>query len=271
MCTRNSYNPGYNAVTSCTPCEAGLVTLAAASKSESSCLAPPGVGYDPDALASLRASTCPPNTYKSGYNRKGCTSCGEGFLSAAGADSKQKCYVPSAHGTVQSASGIFVAKCLNGTYGYPVDTFGLSTLPCRPCPAGMSTMDAKDGNTSIANTQPTDCYTLPGFGYDKKAQAAKQCDAGSYAAGWTREPCMLCSDGYSTAAAGATAQQECVVAPGWYWDTRAGQVTPCGEGDYCLGGTLDAAPVACPNGTTTRKEGAGAVADCDGEWGFCSW
>ena len=265
MCPRNSYNPGYNAVTSCTPCETGLVTLAAASKSENSCLAPPGVGYDPDA-SGVKALACPPNTYKSGFNRKGCVSCGDGFLSAAGAESKQKCYVPVGHGTVQTAAaGVVVMKCLNGTFGYPVDTYGLLTLPCRPCPAGMSTFDAKDGNSSIANVEPADCYTLPGYGYDKKAQAAKQCDAGSYAAGWTREPCMLCSDGYTTAAAGATDKGQCVVAAGWYWDGRVGQVAPCDEGDYCIGGTLDAAAVACPNGTTTRKEGAAAVADCDGK------
>jgi hypothetical protein len=263
-CARNTYNVGYNTATSCTACDTNMVTLATASKSEASCLAPPGYGFDP--AASPKTAQCEANTYKSGFNRKACTTCGTGFLSAAGADSKQKCYVPTGHGTVKTSdTETAVLKCLNGTFGYAVDTFGVFNLPCRPCQAGMSTMDAKDGNTSVVNVAPEDCWTLPGYGYDRKAQAAKVCAAGSYAAGWSKDPCMLCADGYTTMAEGAVSADACVIAPGWYWDTRSSQAVPCDEGSYCLGGSLTANATQCPEGTTTSKEGAASLAECDGK------
>jgi hypothetical protein len=244
-----------------------MVTLATTSKSEASCLAPPGWGFDP--AATPKTSQCLANTYKSGFNRKACTSCGVGFLSAVGADSKQKCYVPTGHGTIRTSdTDTQVTKCLNGTFGYAVDTYGVFNLPCRPCQAGMSTMDAKDGvdPTNVTNVEPADCYTLPGYGYDRKAQAAKQCLAGSFAAGWSKDPCMLCPDGYTTPSDGATTADQCVIAPGWYWDVRASQAVPCDEGYFCPGLTLNASAVACPEGTTTSKEGSEAITSCDGKW-----
>ena len=152
-CPRNSYNMGYNEVTSCTPCEVQLVTLAAGAKSEGSCLAPPGVGYNAGSTASPKAAMCPINTYKSGFNRHSCSSCGPGFLSLEGSDSKQRCFVPIGHGTIKtaaadgvtSASGTEVLKCVNGTFGHPVDSHGIFELPCRPCQDGMTTWDAKPG------------------------------------------------------------------------------------------------------------------------------
>jgi len=261
-CARNSYNVGFNTAASCTDCDTNMVTLATSSKSEASCLAPPGFGFNP--TATPKTAQCDANTYKSGFNRKDCTTCGTGFLSAAGADSKQKCYVPTGHGTVKTSdTETSVQKCLNGTFGYAVDTYGVFNLPCRPCQAGMSTWDFKDGNTSVVNVAPEDCWTLPGYGYDRKAQASKICAAGSYAAGWSKDPCMLCADGYTTLAEGATSDAACVIAPGWYWDTRSTQVVPCDEGFYCLGGSLNSTATACPEGTTTSKEGAAALAECD--------
>lgn len=265
-CPRNFYNVGFNTAPSCTACDTNMVTLSTASKSEASCLAPPGMGFDP--AATPKTASCAANTYKAGFNRKNCTSCGTGFLSAAGADSKQKCYVATGHGTVKTSdTETSVVKCMNGTFGFAVDTYGVFNLPCRPCAAGMSTMDAKSGvdASTITNTQPADCYTLPGYGYDRKAQAAKICEAGSYAAGWSKDPCMLCDDGYTTLAEGAVDNSSCVVAPGWYWDAAVSQVVPCDEGFYCLGGSLTAAATACPAGTTTSKEGASSLAGCDGE------
>jgi hypothetical protein len=253
-----------------------MVTLATASKSEASCLAPPGYGFDP--ATTPKTAQCEANTYKSGFNRKACITCGTGFLSAVGADSKQKCYVPTGHGTVKTSdTETAVQKCLNGTFGYAVDTFGVFNLPCRPCQAGMSTMDVKlNDTTAVVNIAPEDCWTLPGYGYDRKAQASKICAAGSYAAGWSKDPCMLCADGYTTLAEGAVSGDACVIAPGWYWDTRSSQAETCDEGYYCLGGSLNATATQCPEGTTTSKEGAAALAECDGEFrmterqcGFC--
>ena len=266
-CPRNTYNPGFNNATQCTPCDTNMVTLSTTSKSEASCLAPPGFGFDPEATPD-KTSLCAANTYKSGFNRKGCSTCGVGFKSAVGSDSKQKCYVQTGHGTIRTSdTETQVTKCTNGTFGYAVDTYGVFTLPCRPCQAGMTTMDANDGvdPTTITNVEPADCFTLPGYGYDRRAQAAKLCDAGSYAAGWSKDPCMLCPDGYTTADAGAISNDSCVIAPGWYWDERASQAVPCDEGFYCLGLTLNSSATPCPTGTTTTKEGSETIGSCDGK------
>jgi hypothetical protein len=269
-CPRSSYNIGYNNATSCTLCEDRLVTLTTGSKSEASCLAPPGVGYDPAAIGA-KAVTCPANSYKSGYNRQRCLSCGTGFLSPEGADSKQRCFVPIGHGTtrtaVDAAAGTTsVQKCLNGTFGHPVDTHGMFELPCRPCQDGMTTWDVKPGveATTVTNVDTDSCFTLPGYGYQKKEQAAKQCEVGWYAAGWSKEPCLPCPDCYTTAGPGATSADQCVIAPGCYWDPRASLALPCDEGYYCLGGSQDANATVCPTGTTTRMERADSLAKCDG-------
>lgn len=76
---------------------------------------------------------------------------------------------------------------------------------------------------------------------------------------------MLCADGYTTMAEGAVSADACVIAPGWYWDTRSSQAVPCDEGSYCLGGSLTANATQCPEGTTTSKEGAASLAECDGK------
>jgi len=132
----------------------------------------------------------------------------------------------------------------------------------------MTTWDAKPGLTAAAvadviNNNTDSCFTFPGYGYDKKAQAAKKCENGTYAAGWSKEPCMVCGDGYTTPAEGSTSENDCTIAPGWYMDTRANQVVPCDEGYYCLGMSLTADRTQCPAGTTTRRQGAESVQDCD--------
>jgi hypothetical protein len=209
------------------------------------------------------------NSYKAGFNRKDCTSCGTGFLSAEGSDSKQKCYVPLGHGTIKiSDTATEVIKCEGGVFGYPNDTYGIFNLPCRPCQAGMTTWDAKENadKSAVINNNTDSCFTLPGYGYDKKAQAAKLCENGTYAAGWSKEPCMVCMDGYTTPAEGADSEGDCTIAPGWYWDSVAKQVVPCDEGFYCPGMDLNADRTDCPVGTTTRKQGAASVNECDGEY-----
>ena len=247
-----------------------LVTLNTASKSEASCLAPPGTGYSL-ARAPNSAYTCGANTFKSGFNRKDCQSCGQGFLSALGADSKQKCYVSAGYGTVKiSDTEAAVIKCENGVFGYSNDTFGIFNLPCRPCQAGMTTWDQNPNvdaatQAAVLNTDTDSCWARPGVGYDKKAQAAKTCEKGTYNAGWNKDPCMVCKDGYTTVSEGSTSESDCVVAPGWYWDTAVTQVVLCDVGYYCEGLTARADRVQCPVGTTTREQGADSINDCDGE------
>jgi hypothetical protein len=188
-CDRGTYNAGYNQVIACTECEEGMVTLSVGSTTEGSCLAPPGYGYEPDA-ETAKVQICPENSYKSGFNRQGCRSCGVGFLSEAGSDSKQKCYVPRAHGTVKvTDTETAVVKCIDGQYGFPEDMYSVFDLPCRACPAGMKTWDVMPGLNgeeidAVENLEPSDCWTLPGYGYDPRAQAAMLCPKGSYNAGW---------------------------------------------------------------------------------------
>ena len=76
---------------------------------------------------------------------------------------------------------------------------------------------------------------------------------------------MVRGDGYTTPAEGSTSENDCTIAPGWYMDTVANQVVPCDEGYYCLGMSLTADRTQCPAGTTTRRQGAESVKDCDGE------
>ena len=281
-CPWNSYNIGFNEATSCTACGDKLVTLTAGAKLESSCLAPPGVGYNARNTLGPKAAMCPVNTYKSGFNRQSCSSCGPGFLSPEGSDSQQRCFVPIGHGTVKtdvaaadvaaaaSSGGTAVLKCLNGTFGHAVQTYGIFELPCRPCQDGMTTWDAKPGVNAaldVTNVDADSCVTLPGYGYEKKEQVAKQCEVGWYAAGWSKEPCLQCPDCYTTVGPGGTSADECVIAPGCYWDGTADRGVPCDEGWYCLGGSQDSNPQAeeCPTGTTTRMARADSLDKCDGE------
>jgi hypothetical protein len=267
VCERNTYNAGYNTVTNCTACGTGLVTTTVGSKTENSCLAPPGVGYDLGATP--HTYSCPSNTYKAGYNRKACSSCGIGFLAPAASDSKQKCYVPAGHGTIRvSADASAVIKCGNGSFGFSEDTAGVTSLPCRPCAAGMTTLDNRPGNdlSNVTNTGPIDCYVKPGFGYDPRSQAAKPCPAGTFNPGWTQDPCMSCDDGYTTLHESSISAAACVIDAGWYYDAAAGKAVPCEMGHYCLGGTATAGVTECPAGTTNARAGTTTASECDGEW-----
>ena len=188
-CDRGTFNAGYNHVIACTACDEGMVTLATGSTTESSCVAPPGFGFDPEGEPK-KVEICPENTYKSGFNRQGCRTCGVGFLSEAGSDSKQKCYVPRAHGTIKITDlETAVVKCKDGLYGFLEDMYGAFDLACRACPAGMKTWDMMPGLSgeeidSVENQEPSDCWALPGYGYDSRAQAAVLCHKGTYNAGW---------------------------------------------------------------------------------------
>jgi len=100
--------------------------------------------------------------------------------------------VPIGHGTVKTdvaladvtaadvaaaaaASNTAVQKCLNGTFGHAVQTHGIFELPCRPCPDGMTTWDAKPGVNAadVTNVDADSCFTLPGYGYEKKEEYYK--------------------------------------------------------------------------------------------------
>jgi hypothetical protein len=275
VCPVGTYNVGYNEATQCEPCPENMVTLGAGSKSDASCVAPPGFGYDPE--ASPNTQPCPLGWYKEGYNRKDCDYCGIGWRTESiGATSKSACFVDVGHGTASfgledGTTLTQVLKCSNGLFGYPTKVFGALNLPCRACQTGMSTRDADSSlsdtvRTATVNTGPEDCYTLPGWGYDTQAQSAKLCMAGSYNAGWNKEPCQSCPEGYTTPQEGSTSAIQCVIAPGWHLDPKqSAKPLPCDYGYYCPGMTWTAVAMRCPEGTGNSRLMAKAPADCDGE------
>ena len=271
-CPLNSYNPGGNSLT-CIPCPDGLVTLITGARSVSSCLAPPGWGFN---VNSGTAAPCALHSFKAGFNRKGCQPCGSGFLTqATGSDSRQRCYLPAGHGTVSENGVTRAVKCVKGLFGFASDSFGATSRPCRACQAGMTTMDSHPtlGSNYAATmfTSPSSCVTWPGYGYDKMAQAAKICEAGTYSEGWTLEPCSSCGEGQTTATLGTeveggSSSGQCVIAPGFHHDPQADVPVPCEIGFYCPGLTSTAAAIPCPTGTTTSVAAAKAVSECNGEF-----
>jgi len=68
-------------------------------KGASDCLAPPGWAQ---ATASASITECPVNTYKEGWNRNNCTSCGSNVVTLeTGTVSKDGCLVPPGYGLTQ--------------------------------------------------------------------------------------------------------------------------------------------------------------------------
>ena len=176
LCPRGTYNPGYNNATECTACERNMVTVNPGSTSSSSCLAPPGWGYSTELPAGSRVNACEIGFYKGGFNLKPCSYCGDGLRTkTTGSASKQECMIPPGWGTKAVGDGtdgrtmLILEQCLNGTYGLAVPTFGVQSLPCKPCGDNMRTMDAKpdwSGNlTTFINAGFDSCVTLPGYGW----------------------------------------------------------------------------------------------------------
>jgi hypothetical protein len=117
-------------------------------------------------------------------------------------------------------------------------------------------------------TQTGDCKLAPGYYcvYDAAGVCTvTQCPANSYCPGGgsvdnpANPGINLCPAG-STSPIGSTAQSNCIVPPGKYWD--GSNVVTCQAGNYCLGGPVGNAPqTKCPNDKTSNA-GATSAADC---------
>jgi hypothetical protein len=152
-----------------------MVTINIGSRSVSSCLAPPGYGFDRGASFGSRVSACGIEFFKEGFNLKPCSYCGDGLRTkGTGSVSKQECMIPPGWGTKAVLGGngmimLILEQCLNGTYGMQVPVFGVQALPCKPCGDNMVTLDAKpnwSGNlTTYTNAGFNSCLTLPGYGW----------------------------------------------------------------------------------------------------------
>lgn len=151
-CPAGSYSEGYT-TESCRPCPLNLHTPSTGSTSAVDCSAPPGVGFycpagqlagsGPVSTAMLQENwgscvlTCPPGSYKAGWGRSACVSCGANFSSVPGATSAQQCFVPPGWGSAPArgtGSGLVARRCLHGTHGASQPQYGNSRrFPCQVC------------------------------------------------------------------------------------------------------------------------------------------
>ena len=126
-----------NASIPCTPCGNGLVTLpnVTGAISPDACLAPPGYGWSNNSNNTAgMATVCPRGSFNPGYNREGCTVCGNGTIStaAAGATSPDDCYTPAGNGNFyDEATGLLTGYiCPRNTYGTANNTYGQVDVQC---------------------------------------------------------------------------------------------------------------------------------------------
>lgn len=87
-------------------------------------------------LGSPCVMPCPQGSYKAGWGREPCVSCGVNFRSPGQAMSAQQCYIPAGWGSKQSwkEGGLVATKCMRGMYGASQPVYG--TTRKRPCQVG---------------------------------------------------------------------------------------------------------------------------------------
>jgi hypothetical protein len=254
ICAKGYFQSAISQTATCTQCPANMTTLKKGAMSSAACVALPGFSYD---SSTNTATACAVGSFKGGYNRRGCAQCGAGFTTTGTAKiSFADCYIPQGWGTVKDGSVYTASQCAAGFYGAARDTFGVKSLPCTPCPAGMTTPAA-------GAFAPTACVTVPGWGYDQATATAAKCPFGKFSAGGDRDECASCGEGYTTAAESSTAQTDCQIAPGWGYTAANKDPEPCAKGFYGVGGA-NVACAACSGTTTTTTDAlATSQADCD--------
>ena len=87
--------------------------------------------------------------------------------------------MPEGWGTTKGDDDWVAAECEAGYFGAAKDTFGVKSLPCTPCAAGMSAPAGSNG--------PDDCNTVAGWGYDQASGTAAKCELGSWSVGGHRD------------------------------------------------------------------------------------
>jgi hypothetical protein len=253
-CALHSFQPLTDAVADCTACPPNMVTLKVGAATRTACVAKPGYEYVDDTAG---ATACAVGSYRAGSNRRPCIACGDGFnTTGAGKISFADCYIPRGWGTNKDAGGggYAAAQCEEGFYGAAKNTFGVKSLPCTPCPAGMTAPSGSNG--------PEDCITVAGWGYDQVTGTAQKCEAGSWSAGGGRDECESCGEGYTTPTDGSSAASACEIAPGYGYKT-GGDPEPCAKGFFGTGG-VDKSCTACSGQTMTTLDSlATSQADCD--------
>ncbi|KAF8066436.1 hypothetical protein HT031_002760 [Scenedesmus sp. PABB004] len=209
------------------------------------------------------------------------------------------CYIRAGQGLRQDGTGdggqpvLRAVTCGAGSYGPPGDTFGLSALPCTPCPTGTATaapaVAAGDPERTFFNTttrgftSPLACTTPAGWGF--YGGEASPCPQGSYndARGDEQNQCTACPDGTTTDAptdaGGAASVDACRwVAPGYSYTLppggasvatiRGSLIEPCAIGTYAdalrqITESTSQPCSPCPGGRTTGEQGARNATECD--------
>lgn len=186
------------------------------------CLAVPGYGISAD---NGTAYLCPAGTYSLGYHREPCSSCPDGYTSAAGSTTcTTTCVIADTNCTLPAGWGATVVngtvtktvtatKCAGGSYG----TSGVADVavdtPCSACPGNTTTPDTNPSVTSsarvaVVNDASSDCVNLPGYGYDSGTFTVYQCPVGDYSPGYTMDVCGHCTPG-QTSPAGSDSALDC--------------------------------------------------------------
>jgi hypothetical protein len=181
----------------------------------------------------------------------------------------------------QAAGAYKGMTCPKNTYGVAAMSFGLSFMPCKPCPRGLYT-------TGTGSTSEDACKNLAGYGFN--GFTAEACPPGYYAAADTKLPCQQCppfrnttattspffNDASVPAGTNGDAQDaigDCKVIPGYGIPS---DVTPTGDdaaravldtvecpmGTFSLGGAVDTQCTSCTSPATTSETG---LTSCDGE------
>jgi hypothetical protein len=191
--------------------------------------------------------------------------CGTGLITKeAGSVSKDACLVPAGYG-LTSLSPMVAAPCEQNTYGDSVDRAAVANARCTACPADMFTMDTletRTRNSSEYYTAESACLVKPGWG--TTSTTPQECPVGTFNEGKNRSPCHHCGTGWTTVAAGKTAESQCVVQAGW--KLAADNIpAPCDKGSYSTGGT-EVAPNAtctpCATGYSTQEDESVSNDEC---------
>eukprot|EP00775_Hariotina_reticulata_P004056 gene4056-4303_t len=265
QCEVNTYSDAENPDNSCTPCPFGWLTRDEGSDGVPDCLAPPGWEQTG---STANISECPTNYYKEGWNRNRCVSCGVNLVTNdTGAVSRDACLVPPGYGLTQLSPTLSASPCIANSYGDDQFRVATASARCTPCPANMFT-DERWGVTAPANgyTDQVACKVDAGWGLTE-AGAVEACQAGFYNPGRNRQPCTKCPNGYTTLNGSAVNITDCVIRPGWFFDTDRSLPAPCERGTYSTGGSATVRQpgncTVCPTGYSTQVQESDQASDCN--------
>ena len=129
LCPVGNYSSRTDAIGGCTPCGAGLTTLAMGATSASECTCPPGMGKDP---ATSKCTGCALGQYQS-PDGKACVQCPDpNMVTAAGARALQDCLCRAGF---LKASSTACVPCPMGTFS----AAPTAAPRCTACQPGQTT------------------------------------------------------------------------------------------------------------------------------------